>query len=62
MIEQKLQDNEEYSTPQIFVNEILKLYDQGQFPMDTLDDQILTMIITVNKLITTLCNPLHREK
>lgn len=46
-IKQALPDNEEYSKPQIFVNEMLKLYRSGQISLETLDDQIITMIAGV---------------
>lgn len=45
---QELQDNEEYSKPQIFVDEMLKLYNQRKISLETLDDQIMAIIIGVN--------------
>lgn len=49
-------DDEEFATPQIFVNEMLKIYNDGRISLETLDEQILTIIITVNKcVISTYC-------
>lgn len=45
---QKLQDDEEYSKPQIFVEELLKLNNQGKISLESLDDQIFVIIFAVN--------------
>lgn len=44
-------DDEFFSTPQIFVNELLKMHESGLIDDRTLDDQILTMIIGVSFML-----------
>lgn len=41
-------DDEFFRNPQIFVNELLKMHEKGLINDQTLDDQILTMIIGVS--------------
>lgn len=57
----KQEDDEEYSTPQIFVNELLKLYNQRHITLETLDDQIATMIVGVIILERQFCDEFVSE-
>lgn len=44
-----------FTTPQIFVNELLKLHDQGLINDRELDDHILTILIGVSCANYDLC-------
>lgn len=59
-LKQILSENEEYSRPQIFVNEMLKLYNQGKISLETLDNQIITIILGVPNLDINFSSQIFR--
>lgn len=51
-------DDDFFTTPQIFVNELLKMHEMGTINAQELDDQVMTMLVGVsynNRHITEQC-------